>query len=222
MYARIIENMINTRGITILYYPVSEYNLQSISALWGEDTQKKYLEKYTLKALYDGTENDALTFNSFGLTKENAERTIFISKKQFREIVGREDPLQGDHYLWTQNNIIYEVTNFTDQQNIVMGDELWWTVTGTPRRIEGEVYGKGDCEAGTIGDDGKRAEPIDPLCEWGPSGKDALVNEDGNVTDNPDIFVPGPTPKKNDDNKIAEKEKVSTDYFIRDSWGGLG
>jgi hypothetical protein len=209
MYARILESMLNTRGVTIFYYPVSEYDLDGISAFWGEDPYKKYLEKYTLKCLTDD-ENDQVTFNEFGAHRNESDRMIHISKRQFKNITGKEEPLYMDHLLYTQNGIVYEVENFTDNGNIVLGDELWWSLYCKPRMIEGEIFGRNDCNS-------IREDVIDPESDW-IDAKKPCVNDDGHVDENIMVDVPGPQPMKNDDIEIIEKEQINK--ILRNSWGG--
>jgi hypothetical protein len=209
MYVRIQEEMINIHGITIFYYPITEYDLDGISSFWGEDPQKEYKEKYTLKCLSD-EENDQLTFNSFGMTREESERTITINKRQFENITGKKEPQYGDHFLYTQNGIVYEIENFTDNNNIVLGQELWWTIYAKPRMVEGEIYGRDDC-------DSIREEVIDPDPTWGDT-KSPCINDDGNVDEDIMVDVPGPQPMKVDDKEQFDEEKIDT--ILRNSWGG--
>lgn len=208
LYSRIISQMIMIYGYTLFYYPVTEYSLNTLSAIWGEDPQPAYREKYTFKALTEG-ENDVVSFNTFGAqTFDQSDRVIMINKQMFRDITGREEPTYSDHLLWTQNKIIYQVENFTDNDNIVLGEELWWTVFLTPRIVEGQIFGKDDCDA-------FREDAIDPDLS-DPTSKSACYNKDGNIKDNPDIQVPGPRPKKNDDEFTIERDD---DVLIRNSWG---
>lgn len=213
LYARGVEQMINMYGTVMFYYPVSEYDLDGISKLWGEDINKKYLEKYTLKGISD-TENDNFVFNRFGVDKTGAERTVYISKKQFTEATGREDPLEGDMFQWTQNNIIYEINEVTDQEHIVLGNELSWRLVATPRTTEGEVFGLDNCDSSR-----------DEVVEQGLNGekltecdKNGSPVDDGNVIENPEIVhIPGPSTHKVDDEQVVDDEKDSV--FIRNSWG---
>ena len=209
MYARMQEQMVNIHGITIFYFPVSEYDLDGISAMWGEDPNKKYLEKYTLKCLSD-EENDVITFNDFGAHRQDSERTILLNKRQFKNITGKEEPQYGDHFLYQQNKIIYEIENFTDNNNIVLGEELWWTVYSKPRAVEGEIFGRDDCNS-------LREEVIDPDPEWADAKK-PCINDDGHVDDDFMVDVPGPQTMKVDDKEIFDEEKVDT--ILRNSWGG--
>ena len=204
MYARGLEMAMSMYGATIAYYPVSEYSLDSLTSLWGEDPNKKYLEKYTLKVLSDGTENDNFTFNQFGIDKSNAERVIYVSKKMFREVTGKVDPLTSDNFLWYQNKIIYEVIDITDDENILLGEEMTWKLVAMPRIISGEIYGS-QC-------DSTRPDAIDPECDTESSAE----NEDGSIVDNPDIVIPGPTPKSGDESKI---EDLADSVIIRSEWG---
>lgn len=211
IYEKQVEQMINLYGIPLYYFPVSEYNLEGISKLWGEDINKKYLEKYTLKGITEG-ENDTFTFNRFGVDKTSAERVVYISKKQFTEKTGREEPLEDDMFLWTQNNIIYQVIEVTDQDHIVLGKEMSWKLVATPRLVEGEVFGLDDCnptrdevaikEQGEVRDCDATTPPIG----------------DGNVIEDPDnVTIPGPSEHTVDDEEIIDDEKSSV--IIRNSWG---
>jgi len=207
LYGRIISQMINQRGYTLFYYPVSEYRLDEFAALWGEDPQKKYFEKYTMKAFTDG-ENDPLTFNSHGVTMEEGDRVIHISKKTFTDVTGKPEPQYGDHYLWTQNGIIYQVENFNDIQNIVLGNEAWWTIYSVKRLTEGEIYGDDNCNS-------MREDVIDPF-PGEPEACDLPVG-DGNITDGDDVHIPEPQPEANDDDEVLKRIE---DKFLRNSWGG--
>ena len=211
MYHHAVEESINIYGTTIYYYPVSEYNLNSISSLWGEDVNKKYKEKYTLKAMTE-TENDTFSFNDVGLNKTTADRTMFISKKAFREVTGREDPLPSDHVLWTQNNIVYEITGIEDQ-DIILGHEPYWRLTCQPRIVEGELIGDGTCAQST------RQIPEDPdectIVEDGAENKD--WNNDGDITENPTIPMSPPRPQQENDTIIVDNQKIPD--IRRNSWG---
>jgi hypothetical protein len=214
LYAKGVEQMLNIYGVTMFYFPISEYDLNSISKLWGEDINKKYLEKYTLRGITE-EENDNFVFNRFGVDKSGAERTVFISKKQFTEITGREEPLEGDMYQWTQNDIIYEINEVSDQENIVLGRELSWRLVATPRTTSGEVFGNDQCDSSrdSVVDQGMNGEPI-TLCD-----KEELPPDDGNVIENPEtVHIPEPTPHKVDDEEVIEDENDGP--FIRNSWGG--
>jgi hypothetical protein len=213
IYARGVEQMLNIYGVVLFYFPISEYNLQSISALWGEDINKKYLERYTLKGITEA-EADNFVFNRFGIDKTTAERTIFISKKQFFEVTGRRDPLEGDLFQWTQNNIIYEITSVTDQENIVLGQELTWKLVATPRTTEGEVFGRdnGDSSRDAVIDLGLIGNPT-TICD-----KFTSPIDDGNIIENPATHIPSPSPHILDDEPIVDRE--SETILIRKSWGG--
>jgi hypothetical protein len=203
LYAKHVEQAINIYGTTIFYFPVSEYNLDGLAALWGEDVSPEYHEKYTLKAMTEG-ENDNFTFNQYGIDKTTAERVALISKKQFSEITGREEPLELDHFHWTQNDIVYEVISVEDQEGIVLGQEMYWKLTGTPRIVSGEIFGDGTCED-------EREQVVDP-----DQAIDPCETTDGNIVDNPDIIIPGPTPHV-DDEEIVDRDKDG--ILIRNSWG---
>jgi len=203
--------MLNIYGVTMFYYPISEYDLNSISSLWGEDINKKYLEKYTIKGITEG-ENDTFSFNRFGVDKTSAERIVYISRKAFTEITSREEPLEGDMFLWTQNKIIYEVIEVTDQEHIVLGKELSLILVSTPRMVEGEVFGKDDC-SNTRDDVTEKSEAEITGCD-----KDGVVVGDGNVIEDPDnVNVPGPSTHTNDDETTIDNEKDGV--LIRNSWG---
>jgi hypothetical protein len=210
-----VEQMINIYGVTIFYFPVSEYNLEGIAKLWGEDPSKKYLEKYTLKGITEG-ENDSFVFNRFGVDKSGAERVVYLSKKQFREKTGREEPLESDMFQWTQNKIIYEVTEVSDQENIVLGTEMSWKLVAIPRMTEGEVFGNDMCE--TVRDD------VDDLGTNENPDANCVVKEgspigDGNVLEDPNnVHVPGPSTHIVDDELVIDSEKDGV--FTRNSWGG--
>jgi hypothetical protein len=206
MYAKGVEQAINIYGTTIFYFPVSEYDLDGLASLWGEDVSPEYHEKYTLKAMTEG-ENDNFTFNQFGVDKTSAERIALISKKQFTEITGREEPMELDHFHWTQNDIIYEVISVEDQEGIVLGKELYWRLTGTPRLVSGEIFGDGTC-------DDTREQVVDP-----DVAIDCELDEpdtDGNIVENPDVIIPGPSPHV-DDEEIIDRDKEN--LLIRNSWG---
>jgi hypothetical protein len=213
IYEKQTEQMINIYGSTLFYFPISEYDLDGIAKLWGEDVNKKYLEKYTLKGTTDG-ENDTFKFNSFGVDKTSAERVVFISRKAFTEITGREEPLEGDMFQWAQNKIIYEVIEVTDQENIVLGKELTWRLAASPRLVEGETFGNDLCDS--------TREDVDDYTE---AERNALACDDqstpigdGNVVEDPlNVHIPGPSPHKIDDEQIVDQEK--SDIFTRNSWG---
>jgi hypothetical protein len=209
-----VEQMINIYGVTMFYFPVSEYDLDGPSKLWGEDPSKKYLEKYTLKGITEG-ENDSFVFNRFGVDKSGAERVVYISKKQFREITGRAEPLESDMFQWTQNNIVYEITEVSDQENIVLGKEMSWKLIAIPRMTEGEVFGNDICEQirDEVVDPGQNGEPVTE-CD-----KDTPVVGDGNVVEDPDnVHIPGPSTHTVDDELVVDEEKDGV--FTRNSWGG--
>jgi hypothetical protein len=213
MFAKGVEQMINIYGVVMFYFPISEYDLNSVSKLWGEDVNKKYLEKYTLKGITE-EENDSFIFNRFGVDKSGAERTVFISRKQFTEATGRQEPLEGDMFQWTQNKIIYEITEVSDQDHIVLGQEMTWKLIAVPRMTEGEVFGDDSC-------DSSRDLVIDPGVNGGIVTMCDLLQppmDDGNIITNPqNVHIPAPTPHIIDDEEIidAEKNKV----LIRNSWG---
>lgn len=206
LYAKHVEQAINIYGTTVFYFPVSEYDLDGLASLWGEDLSPEYHEKYTLKAMTEG-ENDNFTFNQFGVDKTTAERIALISKKQFTEITGREEPLASDFFHWTQNDIIYEVIAVEDQEGIVLGQEMYWKLTGVPRIVSGEIFGDGTC-------DDTREQVVDPL----PSEAcdDELPPTDGDIVTNPSVTVPGPSPHV-DDEEIVDRDK--DDVLLRNSWG---
>jgi len=211
IYEKHTEQMINIYGVTMFYFPVSEYDIDGISRLWGEDINKKYLEKYTLKGITEG-ENDTFVFNRFGVDKTSAERTVFISRKAFSEITGRDEPMEDDMFQWTQNNIVYQVIEVTDQENIVLGKELTWKLVATPRLVEGEVFGLDDCEnTRDQVTDKEQGEVKECDQTTAPIG-------DGNVVEDPDnVRIPGPSDHTEDDKDVIEGEK--TDILIRTSWG---
>jgi hypothetical protein len=203
--------MINIYGVVMFYFPVSEYNLDSISKLWGEDINKKYLEKYTLKGITEG-ENDTFVFNRFGVDKTSAERIVFISRKAFTEITGRLEPLEDDMFQWTQNNIIYQIIEVTDQENIILGKETTWKLVATPRLVEGEVFGKDDCS--------NTRDQVSDKDESEVTGCDItnMPIGDGNVIEDPDnVRVPGPSDRVIVDQTVTEEEKEPV--LIRNSWG---
>jgi len=212
LYEKQTEQMINIYGVTMFYFPVSEYDLDGVSKLWGEDINKKYLEKYHIKGITEG-ENDSFAFNRFGVDKTSAERVVFISRKAFTEITGREEPLEGDMFQWTQNNIIYEINEVTDQENIVLGKELTWRLSSMPRLVEGEVFGTDACDSSrdVVAD---KAQNEIKECD-----KDTLPIGDGNVLEEPDVVhIPGLTEHKIDDEEIIDAEK--NNILTRNSWGG--
>lgn len=214
IYEKGVEQMINIYGVTMFYYPVSEYDLDGMSKLWGEDPNKKYLEKYTLKGITEG-ENDSFVFNRFGVDKSGAERVVHISKKQFREITGRAEPLEDDMFQWTQNKIIYQITEVSDQENIVLGKEMSWKLIAIPRMTEGEVFGNDLCDEvrDDVVDPGQNGEPVTECDKTNP-----LVG-DGNVIEDPDnVHVPGPSTHIVDDELVVDEEKDG--IFTRNSWGG--
>lgn len=205
------EQMLNIYGVTMFYFPISEYDMDGPSKLWGEDINKKYLEKFTLKGITEG-ENDVFTFNRFGVDKSVAERTVYISRKSFTEITGREEPLEGDMFQWTQNQIIYEVIEVSDQENIVLGKELTWKLVSRPRTVEGEVFGKDDCN------DTRDVVTEKSSSEITECDKTELPTGDGNVIEDPNnVHVPGSTEHIIDDEEIIDDEKSSV--LIRNSWG---
>jgi len=212
LYEKHAEQMINIMGSTLMYFPLSEYNLDGVSKLWGEDINKKYLEKFTLNGMTEA-EGDSFTFNRFGVDKTSAERTVFISKKAFREITGRAEPLEGDMFQWTQNNIIYEVIEVSDQENIVLGKEMTWKLVATPRTVEGEVFGNDNCDS-TRDDVVDKTDAELSLCD-----KDTLPIGDGNVVQDPiNVHIPSESKSLFDDEQVfdAEKSKI----VIRRAWGG--
>jgi len=211
IYEKGVEEMINITGTVMFYFPVSEYDLDGISKLWGEDINKKYLEKYTLKGLTE-SENDLFTFNRFGVDKTTAERVVYISRKQFTDITGRDEPLESDMFQWTQNNIIYQVIEVTDQDHIVLGQEMSWKLVATPRLVEGEVFGNDLCDSTRDEVAIKEQGEIDGCDETeAPIG-------DGNVIEDPDnVHVPGPSAHDVDDEEIIDDAK--SDVVIRSSWG---
>jgi hypothetical protein len=213
IYEKQTEQMINIYGVTLFYFPVSEYDLDGVGKLWGEDVNKKYLEKYTLKGITEG-ENDTFTFNRFGVDKTGAERVIFISRKAFTEITQREEPLEGDMFQWTQNNIIYEVIEVTDQENIVLGKELTWRLSAIPRMVEGEVFGNDNCDSSRDQvADLSQAEISNSTCEE----RETPIG-DGNVVEDPNnVHIPGPSTHKLDDEEVIDDEKDKV--LIRNSWG---
>ena len=205
IYARGIEQAINIYGFTIFYFPISEYNLDSLTSLWGEYKNKKYLEKFTLKAMTEG-ENDNFTFNQYGIDKTTAERVILVSKKQFEEVTGREEPFESDMFHWTQNDIVYEIISVDDQEGIVLGKEMYWKLTGVPRMVSGEVFGTDMC-------DPTRDVVVDPDVVACPND---IPEGDGDVISDPTVIVPGPTPHV-DDEEIVDRDKPS--ILLRNSWG---
>ena len=213
IYAKQIEQMISIYGISIFFYPISEYSFDSISKLWGEDINKKYLEKYTLKCINEG-ENDNFTFNRFGVDKTSAERVIYISAKAFTEITGRKSPLEDDMFLYSQNKIVYQITEVSNNESIILGMETAWKIIGIPRLVEGEWFGKDDCNA-----------TRDPVVDGSASDVDGKICDknsppigDGDVITDPlNVHVPGPTPHIIDDESTIDAEKAST--VIRSSWG---
>ena len=211
LYNFMINEAASQIGVTIFYYPVSEYKLESLTSIWGEDTNKSYSEKYTMKVIPDQNENDVFTFNSVGgINKEESERIVFIPKEQFTCIVGRPNPLPSDWLLYTQNNIVYEVLSIDDNEGIVAGKEMYWSVRLTPRMIEGEKLF--DCEA-------ERPDVVDPLPEEHCDSLDKEFNNDGILDENPSIEVPGPS-GENDDNDIIKKERNSDQILRNDAnWG---
>jgi len=211
LYEKHAEQMINMYGSTLFYFPVSEYDLDGISKLWGEDINKKYLEKYTLKAFTEG-ENDSFAFNRFGVDKTGAERVLFISRKAFREITGREEPLEGDMFQWAQNKIVYEVIEVTDQENIILGVEMTWKIAATPRMTEGEIYGLDNCN-NTRDDVADKSQSEVTGCD-----KNQAPIGDGNVIDDPNnVHIPGPSTHTLDDEIVSDDLK--NDVLIRNSWG---
>ena len=212
IYAKGVEQMLNIYGQTLFYYNQSEYSFESISKLWGEDIDKKYLEKYTLKGITEG-ENDNFAFNRFGVDKTSAERVIYISAKAFTDITGHASPLEQDHFLWCQNKIVYEITEVSNNDNIILGRELSWKLVGIPRMVEGEWYGLDNCDAtreNVI--DGSSSDSSGNICD-----KNAPPVGDGNAIEDPlNVHVPGPTPHIVDDEKTIDSE--TADIFIRASW----
>jgi hypothetical protein len=211
MFDHLAEESTNMFGYTIHYMPVSEYSLDSITQLWGEDINRKYLEKYTLKAMSDG-ENDAVTLNDIGLNRTMADRTFFISKKAFREITGKKEPLPDDYILWTQNNIVYQVGGIEDH-DIMLGQEQFWRLSVFPRIIEGTIIGDESCGPQD------RVIPQDPdectVDEQNGMSKD--WNQDGNIVENPDLRMELPKPRLNNDETVIDTEKDKV--LIRTSWG---
>jgi hypothetical protein len=211
IYEKGIEQMLNIYGYILFYYPISEYDMNGITQLWGEDINKEYLEKYTLSGITDG-ENDTFVFNRFGVDKSNAERIVYISRKQFTEATGRDEPLEGDMFQWTQNKIIYEITEVTDQEHIVLGSETTWKLIAIPRMVEGEVFGFDDCDS--------TREDIVDVGETGTvteCDQNEAPDGDGDNVSNPDVHVPGPSTHIIDDEEVIDDEKDSP--LIRNSWG---
>ena len=211
LYNFMVNEATSIYGVTIFYYPVSEYKLDSLTSIWGEDVNKTYKEKYTMKAIPDQNENDVWTMNSIGgINKEESERILFIPKEAFTEVVGRPNPLPSDWLLYTQNNIVYEVLSIDDNEGIIAGKEMYWTVTLTPRMIEGEKLF--DCDA-------DKQDVVDPLPEEFCDSLDNEFNNDGNLDENPAVEVPGPT-GENDDNDIIKEKRASDDILRNDAnWG---
>ena len=40
LYSHLLNEAVGIYGVTIFYYPVSEYNLDSLTNIWGEDVNK--------------------------------------------------------------------------------------------------------------------------------------------------------------------------------------
>lgn len=204
LYSHLLNEAVGIYGVTIFYYPVSEYNLDSLTNIWGEDVNKSYSEKYTMKALVDqGTDTFQLNMMG-GIDKSESERVLFIPKEMFTSIVGRENPLPSDWLLYTQNNIIYEVISIDDNEGIVAGKELYWKVTLAPRLVEGEKMF--DCYV-------DKPDVVDPLPSEYCESLDLEFNGDGPQD------IPSPTPE-NDDIDIIQ-EKRDSNVIIRNSsdWG---
>jgi hypothetical protein len=216
LFGPAVEQMINIYGVTMFYFPISEYDLDGVTKLWGEDMNKKYLEKYTIKGITEG-ENDTFVFNRFGVDKSGAERTVYISRKQFTDITGRDEPLEGDMFQWTQNQIIYEVTEVTDQEHIVLGQETSWKLIAVPRTVEGEVFGNDTC-------DGTRDQVVDQNATGdglSECDRDNPPAGDGNVIEDPDnVHIPGAGKHVIDDEQVIDQEKEGP--LIRNSWGNWG
>lgn len=210
MYNFMMNEAVGIYGVTVFYYPVSEYNLNSLTSIWGEDVNKSYKEKYTLKVIPDQQENDTFQFNAFGgIDKSESERIVYIPKEMFTGIVGRENPLPSDWMLYTQNNIIYEVISIDDNEGIVAGKELYWKVVLSPRMVEGEKLI--DCEA-------EKPDVVDPLPTEHCESLDTEFNNDGDVSD-PNVEVPGPTPENNDNDKLEENKQSDTIIRNDANWG---
>jgi hypothetical protein len=206
MVSKMTENIINVTGITIYYYPVSEYTLNGVAALWGEDPDRTYKEKYILKAFSEDNA-DSFKFNSMGgLDKSDTEKVIFLHRNQFEYITGRDSPLPEDNLYWSQNGVIYQVVDVSDQENIILGNEIFWRLVITPRIVAGEEYAS-EC-------DPTRTPIEDFICG------EEFDGHEGSIDDDPEVEVPGPTEIKDDVNYI-EGEKA--DIIIRTEWGtGIG
>jgi len=209
VYERGVEQMLNIYGQTLFYYPLSEYDLDGIAKLWGEDIEKKYLEKYTLKGITEG-ENDAFSYNRFGIDKSTAERVVYISKKAFTEITGRAEPLESDMFMWAQNKIVYEIKEVMDQDNIVLGKELTWRLAAMPRLVQGETYGTDNC-------DSTRDDVADPSSTFTCDKNELPIGDGDVVTDPTNVHIPGQSEHITVDETIIEEDKDSV--LIRNSWG---
>jgi hypothetical protein len=191
LYDTLLTDATNIYGVTVFYYPVSEYNLDSLTSVFGEDVNVSYSEKYTMKVLPEQGGQDTFQINSFGgIDKSESERIVYIPKEMFTAIVGRENPLPSDWMLYTQNNIIYEVLEIDDNEGIVAGKELYWKVTLMPRLVEGEKIASCDKGLDVV---------IDPTPEEYCESLDLEFNNDGQNAE-----VPAPTLENDDNDKIEE------------------
>ena len=207
LYDHMLVEATNIFGVTIVYYPVTEYSLDSLTSIWGEYVNKGYNQRYVMKALPEQGENDNFQFNSFGgIDKSESERILYIPKEQFTTIVGRENPLPSDWLLYTQNNIVYEVVSLDDNEGIIAGKEMYWKVVLSPRIIEGEKLP--NCGV-------SKEDIIDPTPEEYCESLDNEFNDNG-VTDE----IPSPTPENNDNDVIEDVRDSNS--IIRNSssnWG---
>jgi hypothetical protein len=137
----VFGNLFQIYGQFIYYYPVSEHDTE-YDPIFGEDPNKAYFEKYTLKGLVEEQTEEEILYNEFGLHNADEGFRFKILKQTFIDTVGRE-PIPGDQFIYSLSQHRYEVVHVEDKENQVLGSRIVYTIRGRSAVISGEQYGIG-------------------------------------------------------------------------------
>ena len=136
-YRQQVDEYAQTFGMTVSYQPII-YNFNTHNFLYGEDPTSGFRYARKVKAIVDLTTYTTF-ITQYGMMSD-ADITIYISIRKFKEAWGNIVPLAGDLFIiddsacdrpLRQSPMVFQVTDKQDHVNPVdyMGGHYVWKIT---------------------------------------------------------------------------------------------
>lgn len=154
MYDKLIVQYFQIYGLPIDFVPaIVDVDFDRI---FGEDSLKKYLQKYKLTTILgEGKIEENLIFNSFGQLN-NVEFTAHLHIGTYKNIIGKDkDPKPGDQLFFSfGSNLGYEITNVNfsnlGMEGNILGQRTCYKIVVREREVSEPDEGYGENYGGTI------------------------------------------------------------------------